>query len=158
MVKRVKCSSSKRNSLLRWPLFIAFESLDSFAFCKLNRITSWSYCDWLSADRVNVTSVRSVTRALDAWGKRIFNEIKTLLHSEPNTLLPDYSRYFQKPPTCPHTWASLHVIHYLSKHSFFKNLAIGEHCRKQVCSLHARFIATSVRVNVCFTFLYWTIF
>lgn len=48
---------------------------------------------WVSADRVNVTSVRSVTRVLDAWGKRIFNEIKTLLHSQPSTILPDYSRY-----------------------------------------------------------------
>ncbi|XP_075896932.1 uncharacterized protein LOC142898066 [Nelusetta ayraudi] len=50
----------------------------------------WNYRE--GADRVNVTSVRSVTRVLDAWGKRIFNEIKTLLHSQPNTILPDYSR------------------------------------------------------------------
>lgn len=47
----------------------------------------------LSAESVNVASVRSVTRVLDAWGKRIFSEIKTLLHSQPSTLLPDYSRY-----------------------------------------------------------------
>lgn len=45
------------------------------------------------AEHVNVANVRSVTRVLDTWGKRIFNEIKTLLHSQPNTLLPDYSRY-----------------------------------------------------------------
>ncbi|XP_040891456.1 uncharacterized protein si:ch211-243a20.3 [Toxotes jaculatrix] len=50
----------------------------------------WNYRE--GADSVNVASVRSVTRVLDAWGKRIFNEIKTLLHSQPNTLLPDYSR------------------------------------------------------------------
>uniref|UniRef100_A0A668ATY3 Si:ch211-243a20.3 n=1 Tax=Myripristis murdjan TaxID=586833 RepID=A0A668ATY3_9TELE len=50
----------------------------------------WNYRD--GADNVNVASVRSVTRVLDAWGKRIFNEIKTLLHSQPSTLLPDYSR------------------------------------------------------------------
>ncbi|KAM9856750.1 uncharacterized protein ACBR49_000444 [Aulostomus maculatus] len=50
----------------------------------------WNYRE--GADRVNVASVRSVTRVLDAWGKRIFNELKTLLHSEPSTLLPDYSR------------------------------------------------------------------
>ncbi|XP_070684355.1 uncharacterized protein [Pempheris klunzingeri] len=50
----------------------------------------WNYRE--GADRVNVASVRSVTRVLDAWGKRIFNEIKTLLHSQPSTLLPDYSR------------------------------------------------------------------
>nr|XP_046234486.1 uncharacterized protein si:ch211-243a20.3 [Scatophagus argus] len=50
----------------------------------------WNYRE--GADSVNVASVRSVTRVLDTWGKRIFNEIKTLLHSQPNTLLPDYSR------------------------------------------------------------------
>lgn len=50
----------------------------------------WNYRE--GADHVNVASVRSVTRVLDAWGKRIFNEIKTLLHSQPSTLLPDYSR------------------------------------------------------------------
>ncbi|XP_056266398.1 uncharacterized protein si:ch211-243a20.3 [Pseudoliparis swirei] len=50
----------------------------------------WNYRE--EADSVNVTSVLSVTRVLDAWGKRIFREIKTLLHSEPNALLPDYSR------------------------------------------------------------------
>ncbi|KAF3687579.1 hypothetical protein EXN66_Car003251 [Channa argus] len=50
----------------------------------------WNYKD--GADSVNVASVRSVTRVLDAWGKRLFSEIKTLLHSQPNTLLPDYSR------------------------------------------------------------------
>lgn len=52
----------------------------------------WRCYVWVSADSVNVAAVRSVTRVLDAWGKRIFNEIKTLLHSEPNALLPDYSR------------------------------------------------------------------
>ncbi|KAM3623448.1 uncharacterized protein V6R79_011355 [Siganus canaliculatus] len=50
----------------------------------------WNYRE--GADSVNVASVRSVTRVLDTWGKRIFNEIKTLLHSQPSTLLPDYSR------------------------------------------------------------------
>ncbi|XP_041640745.1 uncharacterized protein si:ch211-243a20.3 [Cheilinus undulatus] len=50
----------------------------------------WNYRE--GADSVNVAMVRSVTRVLDAWGKRIFNEIKTLLHSQPSTLLPDYSR------------------------------------------------------------------
>ncbi|XP_068607106.1 uncharacterized protein si:ch211-243a20.3 [Brachionichthys hirsutus] len=50
----------------------------------------WNYRE--GADSVNVAPVRSVTRVLDAWGKSIFNEIKTLLHSQPNTLLPDYSR------------------------------------------------------------------
>lgn len=50
----------------------------------------WNYRE--GADSVNVATVRSVTRVLDAWGKRIFNEIKTLLHSQPSTLLPDYSR------------------------------------------------------------------
>ncbi|XP_068583429.1 uncharacterized protein si:ch211-243a20.3 [Cebidichthys violaceus] len=50
----------------------------------------WNYRE--GADSVNVASVRSVTRVLDAWGKRIFREIKTLLHSEPSALLPDYSR------------------------------------------------------------------
>ncbi|XP_037530897.1 uncharacterized protein si:ch211-243a20.3 [Nematolebias whitei] len=50
----------------------------------------WNYKE--GADSVNVASVRSVTRVLDTWGKRIFSEIKTLLHSQPNTLLPDYSR------------------------------------------------------------------
>lgn len=49
---------------------------------------------FVSADNVNVATVRSVTRVLDAWGKRIFGEIKTLLHSQPSTLLPDYSRYY----------------------------------------------------------------
>ncbi|XP_077936781.1 uncharacterized protein LOC120825003 isoform X1 [Gasterosteus aculeatus] len=51
---------------------------------------SWNYRE--GADRVDVASVRSVTRVLDVWGKRIFREIKTLLHSEPSSLLPDYSR------------------------------------------------------------------
>ncbi|KAM8880039.1 uncharacterized protein AB9W97_015074 isoform 1-T6 [Spinachia spinachia] len=51
---------------------------------------SWNYRE--GAESVNVASVRSVTRVLDAWGKRIFREIKTLLHSEPSYLLPDYSR------------------------------------------------------------------
>ncbi|XP_072319386.1 uncharacterized protein [Eucyclogobius newberryi] len=50
----------------------------------------WNYRE--GADHVNVASVRSVTRVLDVWGKRIFNEIKTLLHSQPSALLPDYSR------------------------------------------------------------------
>ncbi|KAI1886754.1 hypothetical protein AGOR_G00199060 [Albula goreensis] len=50
----------------------------------------WNYRE--GADNVNVASVRSVTRVLDVWGKRIFNEIKHLLHSEPSSLLPDYSR------------------------------------------------------------------
>ncbi|KAM6942134.1 uncharacterized protein PEZ65_004054 [Lycodopsis pacificus] len=50
----------------------------------------WNYRE--GADSVNVASVRSVTRVLDAWGKRIFREVKTLLHSEPSALLPDYSR------------------------------------------------------------------
>ncbi|XP_074486391.1 uncharacterized protein LOC141764774 [Sebastes fasciatus] len=50
----------------------------------------WNYRE--GADSVNVASVRSVTRVLDAWGKRIFREIKTLLHSQPSALLPDYSR------------------------------------------------------------------
>ncbi|XP_034442996.1 uncharacterized protein si:ch211-243a20.3 [Hippoglossus hippoglossus] len=51
---------------------------------------NWNYRE--GADSVNVASVRSVTRVLDAWGKRIFNEVKTLLHSQPSALLPDYSR------------------------------------------------------------------
>ncbi|KAJ3615106.1 hypothetical protein NHX12_018674 [Muraenolepis orangiensis] len=50
----------------------------------------WNYRE--GADSVNVATVRSVTRVLDAWGKRIFNEIKTLVHSQPTALLPDYSR------------------------------------------------------------------
>ncbi|KAL1005838.1 hypothetical protein UPYG_G00064590 [Umbra pygmaea] len=50
----------------------------------------WNYRD--GAESVNVASVRSVTRVLEVWGKRIFNEIKTQLHSQPNSLLPDYSR------------------------------------------------------------------
>ncbi|XP_078801617.1 uncharacterized protein LOC144991818 [Oryzias latipes] len=50
----------------------------------------WNYRE--GADSVNVASVRSVTRVLDVWGKRIFREIKTLLHSQPSSLLPDYSR------------------------------------------------------------------
>ncbi|XP_038148743.1 uncharacterized protein si:ch211-243a20.3 [Cyprinodon tularosa] len=50
----------------------------------------WNYRE--GADSVNVASVRSVTRVLDAWGKHIFREIKTLLHSQPSALLPDYSR------------------------------------------------------------------
>lgn len=45
-----------------------------------------------TAENVNVANIRSVTRVLDAWGKRIFKDIKTLLHSQPNALLPDYSR------------------------------------------------------------------
>ncbi|XP_069024457.1 uncharacterized protein [Embiotoca jacksoni] len=53
----------------------------------------WNYRE--GADSVNVASVRSVTRVLDTWGKRIFSEIKTLLHSQPSTLLPDYSSLFQ---------------------------------------------------------------
>ena len=52
-------------------------------------------CVLFPADNVNVAAVRSVTRVLDAWGKRIFNEIKTLVHSQPSALLPDYSRYGQ---------------------------------------------------------------
>ncbi|XP_062866673.1 uncharacterized protein si:ch211-243a20.3 [Trichomycterus rosablanca] len=51
---------------------------------------NWNYRE--GADHVNVANVRSVTRVLDVWGKRIFNEVKTLLHSQPNTVLPDYSR------------------------------------------------------------------
>ncbi|XP_057698591.1 uncharacterized protein si:ch211-243a20.3 [Corythoichthys intestinalis] len=50
----------------------------------------WNYRD--GADNVNVESVRSLTKVLDVWGKGIFKEIKTLLHSQPTTLLPDYSR------------------------------------------------------------------
>uniref|UniRef100_A0A3P8PB12 Uncharacterized protein n=1 Tax=Astatotilapia calliptera TaxID=8154 RepID=A0A3P8PB12_ASTCA len=53
----------------------------------------WNYRE--GAQSVNVASVRSVTRVLDAWGKRIFSEIKTLLHSQPSTLLPDYSSHLQ---------------------------------------------------------------
>ncbi|XP_026870609.2 uncharacterized protein si:ch211-243a20.3 [Electrophorus electricus] len=51
---------------------------------------NWNYRE--GAENVNVANVRSVTRLLDAWGKRIFNEIKALLHSQPSALLPDYSR------------------------------------------------------------------
>ncbi|KAJ8363307.1 hypothetical protein SKAU_G00121380 [Synaphobranchus kaupii] len=50
----------------------------------------WNYRE--GADNVNIASVRSITRVLDVWGKRIFNEIKHLLHSQPSALLPDYSR------------------------------------------------------------------
>ncbi|KAJ8263973.1 hypothetical protein GJAV_G00143670 [Gymnothorax javanicus] len=50
----------------------------------------WNYRE--GSDNVNVASVRSITRVLDVWGKRIFNEIKHLLHSQPTALLPDYSR------------------------------------------------------------------
>uniref|UniRef100_A0A8C9RPA5 Si:ch211-243a20.3 n=1 Tax=Scleropages formosus TaxID=113540 RepID=A0A8C9RPA5_SCLFO len=50
----------------------------------------WNYRE--GTDNVNVASVRSVTRVLDVWGKRIFSEIKNLLHSQPSALLPDYSR------------------------------------------------------------------
>ncbi|XP_052399050.1 uncharacterized protein LOC127946465 [Carassius gibelio] len=51
---------------------------------------NWNYRE--GAENVNVANIRSVTRVLDAWGKRIFKDIKTLLHSQPNALLPDYSR------------------------------------------------------------------
>uniref|UniRef100_A0AAY4ADC0 Uncharacterized protein n=1 Tax=Denticeps clupeoides TaxID=299321 RepID=A0AAY4ADC0_9TELE len=51
---------------------------------------NWNYRE--GADSVNVANVRSVTRALDSWGRKIFNEVKTLLHSQPSSLLPDYSR------------------------------------------------------------------
>ncbi|TNM86270.1 hypothetical protein fugu_008541 [Takifugu bimaculatus] len=51
---------------------------------------SWNYRE--GAERVNVASVPSVTRVLDAWGKRIFTQIKSALQAEPSALLPDYSR------------------------------------------------------------------
>uniref|UniRef100_A0A672NM68 Si:ch211-243a20.3 n=1 Tax=Sinocyclocheilus grahami TaxID=75366 RepID=A0A672NM68_SINGR len=51
---------------------------------------NWNYRE--GDKNVNVANIRSVTRVLDAWGKRIFKDIKTLLHSQPNALLPDYSR------------------------------------------------------------------
>ncbi|XP_051560475.1 uncharacterized protein LOC127444892 isoform X2 [Myxocyprinus asiaticus] len=51
---------------------------------------NWNYRE--GAENVNVANIRSVTRILDAWGKRIFKDIKTLLHSQPSALLPDYSR------------------------------------------------------------------
>ncbi|KAI7810570.1 uncharacterized protein si:ch211-243a20.3 [Triplophysa rosa] len=51
---------------------------------------NWNYRD--GAENVNVANIRSITRVLDAWGKRIFKDIKTLLHSQPSDLLPDYSR------------------------------------------------------------------
>ncbi|XP_055060693.2 uncharacterized protein [Misgurnus anguillicaudatus] len=51
---------------------------------------NWNYRE--GAENVNVANIRSVTRVLDVWGKRIFKEIKTLLHSQPSDLLPDYSR------------------------------------------------------------------
>ncbi|XP_066563682.1 uncharacterized protein LOC136751824 [Amia ocellicauda] len=50
----------------------------------------WNYRD--GADWVSVRAVRSVTRVLDHWGNRIFTEVKNLLHSQPNSVLPDYSR------------------------------------------------------------------
>ncbi|XP_061761950.1 uncharacterized protein si:ch211-243a20.3 [Nerophis ophidion] len=50
----------------------------------------WNYRE--GVDRVDVTSQRSVTQLLDVWGKEMFKEIKSLLRSQPNTLLPDYSR------------------------------------------------------------------
>ncbi|XP_072568153.1 uncharacterized protein [Paramormyrops kingsleyae] len=50
----------------------------------------WNYRE--GSDNVNVASVRSMTRVLDVWGKRIFNEIKHMLLSQPSALLPDYSR------------------------------------------------------------------
>ncbi|XP_076839131.1 uncharacterized protein LOC143484334 isoform X2 [Brachyhypopomus gauderio] len=56
----------------------------TFAVCRLVAVRL--------AENVNVANVRSVTRVLDAWGKRIFNEVKALLHSQPSSLLPDYSR------------------------------------------------------------------
>lgn len=51
---------------------------------------NWNYRE--GAENVNVVNIRSITRVLDAWGKRIFKDIKTLLHSQPSDLLPDYSR------------------------------------------------------------------
>uniref|UniRef100_A0A3Q3WF65 Dynein heavy chain tail domain-containing protein n=1 Tax=Mola mola TaxID=94237 RepID=A0A3Q3WF65_MOLML len=62
------------------------------SLCLLKSLQHAFCAVWVSAESVNVASLHSVTRVLDAWGKRIFNEIKTLLHTEPSTLLPDYSR------------------------------------------------------------------
>ncbi|XP_063055497.1 uncharacterized protein si:ch211-243a20.3 [Engraulis encrasicolus] len=51
---------------------------------------NWNYRE--GAESVDVSHVRSVTRVLDSWGKKLFSDIKTLLHSQPSALLPDYSR------------------------------------------------------------------
>ncbi|XP_061536342.1 uncharacterized protein si:ch211-243a20.3 [Phycodurus eques] len=69
----------------------------------------WNYRE--GADRVNVTSVRSLTKVLDTWGKGIFKEIKTLLHSQPNTLLPDYSRVRPLSETIDDLFTEVSVLH-----------------------------------------------
>ncbi|XP_068178490.1 uncharacterized protein si:ch211-243a20.3 [Antennarius striatus] len=73
-------------------LMVVAIAAEAYSASKENELDSgyWNYRE--GADSVNVAPVRSVTRVLDTWGKRIFNELKTLLHSQPNTLLPDYSR------------------------------------------------------------------
>ncbi|XP_041093861.1 uncharacterized protein si:ch211-243a20.3 [Polyodon spathula] len=50
----------------------------------------WNYRE--GADRVNVGALKSLTRILDKWGNNIFSEIKNILHNQPNSVLPDYSR------------------------------------------------------------------
>lgn len=55
-------------------------------------VTWFADRECLAAERVNVASVPSVTRVLDAWGKRIFTQVRSALHAQPSTLLPDYSR------------------------------------------------------------------
>ncbi|XP_051790364.1 uncharacterized protein si:ch211-243a20.3 [Erpetoichthys calabaricus] len=50
----------------------------------------WNYRE--GADRVNVQALKSVTRILDKWGNSIFSEVKKILHSDPNSVLPEYSR------------------------------------------------------------------
>ncbi|XP_053471871.1 uncharacterized protein si:ch211-243a20.3 [Ictalurus furcatus] len=71
-------------------VILMFLALSRAMSNELDDYGTWNYRE--GAEHVNVANVRSVTRVLDTWGKRIFNEIKTLLHSQPNTLLPDYSR------------------------------------------------------------------
>ncbi|XP_061684692.1 uncharacterized protein si:ch211-243a20.3 [Syngnathoides biaculeatus] len=69
----------------------------------------WNYRE--GADRVDVASVRSLTKVLDAWGKGIFKEIKTLLHSQPNALLPDYSRVRPLSETIDDLFTEVSALH-----------------------------------------------
>nr|XP_057942221.1 uncharacterized protein si:ch211-243a20.3 [Doryrhamphus excisus] len=76
---------------------------------KLDYYGHWNYRE--GADRVDVASVRSLTKVLDSWGKQIFKEIKTLLHSKPNTLLPDYSRVRPLSETINDLFREISMLH-----------------------------------------------
>ncbi|XP_072348671.1 uncharacterized protein [Scyliorhinus torazame] len=87
--KLIRKQRSKRASGFRMKFPLGLLTL-FLALAQTSQHGRWNYRD--GADRVNINGVRSVTRLLDHWGNRIFKHVKDTMISDPQTVLPDYSR------------------------------------------------------------------